>query len=251
MRSILAILRREIKSYFVSPIAYVVIVIFLGMIGLTYRSAVFAYVGVPEFAAEANGINIQNFLIRGLSLWFQVGMLFCLPALSMRLLSEERKGGTAELLMTSPLTTWQIVLGKYLGTLFILATILILTIPEIFWLEFKAEPEWGAIGIAYLAYFLFGALILAIGLFASALSENQIVALLITVAIALPMWLVDLIVPFTAPPWDKILGGFSVSLGIRAYILGLFDSHYVVLPLGLIFIFLFLCTQVLDSNRWR
>ena len=251
MRNALNIAWRDIRSVFVSPIAYVVIVIFLATVGLTFRAAVEAWIQIPDFAVEQANLSLRTYVMTNLTTFFLLSMLFYLPALSMRLMSEERKNGTAELLLTSPITTWQLVLGKYFGTLFILALILVLTLPQMLFLEYKAAPEWGAIGTMYLAYLLFGAVVIAVGLFASSLTENQIVALLLTIAIAVLLFVLDLIVPFVPPPWDSVVGGFSIGLGVKSFTLGLFNTHFVVLPLALIGLFLFLCAQVLDSNRWR
>lgn len=251
MSAVLSIWRRELQAYFVSPIAYTVIVIVLGIAGFAFLYGVNAYSGVPAWLLEENGLNIRNFIIRHLSLWINVGMIFALPALSMRVFTEERTAGTAELLMTSPITTAQLVVGKYLGTLTVLAVTLLLTTPYIGFLMFKGQPELAAVGSAYLGYFLYGGVILAIGLFASARTENQIVALLSTYAIFLPLWLLELVVGFSGKTLDDIFAAIAVGRGIRWFARGVIDTHFLVLDGALIFLFLFLCAQVIDSSRWR
>jgi ABC-2 type transport system permease protein len=250
--AVLSIWRREVQAYFVSPIAYVVIVIYLGIATFGFVRSVRFFVALPDMVLEQRGFNIRNYVIRDLSVWAgNVGLLLSLPALSMRLLSEERKVGTAELLMTSPVTTLQLVLGKYLGTLTMLALMLGLTTPFVAILAWKGSPEMAAIGTAYVGYFLFGAVTLAAGLFASSLTENQIVALLMTYAISVALWCVELVVGFMGAPWDDILLAASVGYGMRMMAQGLVDTHFLALDLGLIFMFLFLCAEVIDSNRWR
>ncbi len=252
MSAVVSIWRRELHAYFVSPIAYVVIVIFLGIAGFGFLRAIQQYAGVPEVLMEQLGLNIRNYVVRDLTLFVAyLGLLLSLPALSMRLLSEERKTGTAELLMTSPITTVQLVLGKYLGTLTVLALMLGLTLPYVGVLVWKGDPELAALGLAYAGYFLFGAVLLAIGLFASSLTENQIVALLVTYAFAVPLLVIELLVGFLGAPWDDLLAGLSVGFGMRSLSQGLLETHFVVLDVALVFLFLFLCTQVIDSNRWR
>lgn len=254
MNGVLTIARREIQSYFASPIAYTIIVIVLLIMGFGFLRGLIPYSAL--FAADAAtaaeaGINIRNYIFREIIFWAQISMMLCLPALSMRLLSEEKKNGTAELLMTSPLTTTQLVLGKYLGAVSILGMILALCSVFPVVLELLAEPEWPAVGTAFLGMLLYGMVILAIGLFASSLTENQIIALLITYVIFLPLWLVDSVVGFMGGTLDEILAGLALGKMVRMLGQGLVDTHHLFLPVFLVSVFLFLCVQVLESNRWR
>jgi len=252
MSVVWSIWRRELQAYFVSPIAYTVVVICLLIAGFGFLAELTTYSKIPEFRIEGAGLTIRNFVMANFTgIWFTLGLIVALPALSMRLFSEERKSGTAELLMTSPITTGQLVVGKYLGAISVLALILVLSTPYVGILMWKGQPEMAAIGTAYLGYLLFGGVILAIGLFASALTENQIVALLITWAIFLPMYLFELLVGFVGSPWDDLLRSLTVGNALRSFAQGLVDTHYLVLDGALIFGFLFLCAQVIDSNRWR
>ncbi len=251
MSSILNLTRREIYSYFVSPIAYTVIIMFLLIVGLGFWFSVFTYANRPDTVIAESQQNIRTWVIQFMSFWVNLGLMLALPALSMRVLSEERKNGTAELLMTSPITTAQLVLGKFLGTLVILVLMLGLTLPLIFTLELWADPEWPAIGAAYLGYFLFGAVILAIGLFASSLTENQIVALLITYPMLLPLWLSELLLGRFSGWANQVVAALSLRHASLTMSLGVIESHGIVLAFGLMFIFLFLCVQVIDSARWR
>ena len=254
MSGILTIARREIQSYFASPIAYTIIVIVLLMMGFGFLRGLLPYSALfatNAAMAEEAGINIRNYIVREMIFWAQISMMLCMPALSMRLFSEEKKNGTAELLMTSPVTTTQLVLGKYLGAVSILGIILALCSVFPIILELLADPEWVAMGTAALGMLLYGMVILAIGLFASSLTENQIVALLITYAIFLPLWLVDSVVGFMGGALDEILAGLAIGKMIRMLGQGLVDTHHLFLPVFLVALFLFLCTQVLESNRWR
>jgi ABC-2 type transport system permease protein len=169
----------------------------------------------------------------------------------MRLFSEERKGGTIELLLTSPLTTSQLVTAKYLGTVLIHFTMLALTFPYVVLLGHVGHPEWGPMATTYVGFFLFGAVLLAIGQFASAVTENQIIAIVITYAIFMPLMLVDLLLNFVGTQTADILAGVSVMVARRGLTHGVIDTHTLVLHACLIFLFLFLSVQVLESNRWR
>lgn len=254
MRAVWSIMRREILAYFVSPIAYAFLVIFLLIVGTSFLVALNTYIRIPTTFMENLNLNLQKFFFggaRGLGLWAQAAMLISLPGLSMRLLSEERKSGTSELLFTSPLTTVQIVLGKYFGTLVVLLLLLVLTTPTLAILGWKASPDWPAVAVAYLGLFLFGAVVLAVGLFASALTENQFIALLLTYLMVIPLYIVEPLIGFLGSPLDQIFLALSVTFGLRMACFGSLDSHYLVLCGVSIASLLFLSGRVLDSARWR
>ena len=251
MSSVWAIVRRELQAYFVSPIAYAVIVVFLLIATFGFASSLSRYLTIPPFVLEERGFDLRSIVGRGLVMWAMIGLILTLPALSMRLFSEEKKTGTAELLMTSPLTTGQLVLGKYLGALAVLAIMLALTFGFPVVLEILASPDWGAFATSYVGLLLYGGVLLAVGVFASSLTENQIVALVVTYAIFLPLWAIEVLVGFVGRGLDDILASTSVNFGLRLMGLGLVNSHYLVLTVALVFTFLFLSVQVLDSTRWR
>jgi len=251
MSSVWAIVRRELQAYFVSPIAYAVIVVFLLIATFGFASSLGRYLTIPPFVLEERGFDLRSIVGRGLVMWAMIGLILTLPALSMRLFSEEKKTGTAELLMTSPLTTGQLVLGKYLGALAVLAIMLALTFGFPVVLEILASPDWGAFATSYVGLLLYGGVLLAVGVFASSLTENQIVALVVTYAIFLPLWAIEVLVGFVGGGLDDILASTSVNFGLRLMGLGLVNSHYLVLTVALVFTFLFLSVQVLDSTRWR
>ncbi len=249
-----AVMRRELRSYFVSPIAYAFIAMFLLLVAAGFAVGVTRYALTPAMVIDRFGWSIRTQLVSGtwgLVTWGTFAALLSLPGLSMRLLSEEKKGGTAELLFTSPITTPQIVLGKYLGSVTLYTLILILTLPMPGFLIWKAQPELGALLCAYLGLLLYGAAILAIGLFASSLTDNQFVALILTYAIMIPLILLEFVVPIARPPFDQVLAALSVGYALKAAGLGTLDSSYVVLHAVLIGASLFLCAQVIDSSRWR
>lgn len=251
MSSVVVLMRREVQTYFVSPIAYTVIVGFLFISGYGFLDAVDAYARTHPMRFAMETASIQKDLVPRLNMWINLATLLCLPALSMRMFSEERKGGTIELLLTSPLTTAQLVLGKYLGALMVYGIIILLTLPYIAVLGHIGNPEWGAMVTTYLGFFLFGAVLLAVGLFASAITENQIVALVITYAVFLPFFLVDEVVTLVGTGMGDILSGLSVAVAKEAFTQGLLDTHGLVLHGLLVFLFLYLSAQLLDSNRWR
>ncbi len=251
MSVVWAILRREIQSYFVSPIAYTVIVGFLAVSGFFTSDTVRAYAARSPEDFLLLEITAQAAVIGRVAMWQSVAVLMSLPLLAMRLLSEERKAGTIELLLTSPLTTPQLVLGKYLGALAVYAAMLVLGTPYLLWLGRRVALEWGAVGMTYLGLWLFGGVVLAIGLFASALTENQIVAAVLTYPMVLPFVFLDLLLPFVSTETADWLTGFSLSAAFATFARGALDTHALVLHATLVALFLFLAAQVLDSARWR
>lgn len=249
-----AVMRRELQAYFVSPTAYAFMAMFLLLVASGFSVGVTRYALTPAMVIERFGWSIRTQLVSGtwgLVTWGTFAALLSLPGLSMRLLSEEKKGGTAELLFTSPITTAQIIVGKYLGSVTLYGLILILTLPMPGFLIWRAQPEVGALLCAYVGLLLYGSAILAIGLFASSLTENQFVALILTYAIVLPFILIEFVVPLARAPFDQVLAALSVGYALKAAALGTLESSYVVLHVVLIGAFLFLCARVIDSSRWR
>lgn len=254
MSAVVSIMRRELQAYFVSPVAYAFMAMFLLLVAAGFSVGVARYAATPAMVIERFGWSIRTQLVSGtwgLMTWGNFAALISLPGLSMRLLSEEKKNGTAELLFTSPITSPQIVLGKFAGSLALYALILVLTLPMPAFLVWKAQPELAALACAYLGLFLYGAVMLAIGLFASSLTENQFIALVLTYALTIPLILVEFVVPLTRPPFDGLLGALSLGYALKAAALGSIDSAYLVLHAVLVAAFLFLAVRVIDSHRWR
>ena len=254
MSSVWAVMRRELSAYFVSPIAYAFMAMFLVIVAVGFSVGVTQYALTPAVRIEKLGMSLRTQLVSGtwgLMTWGMFAALVSLPGLSMRLLSEEKKSGTAELLFTSPLTTLQIVAGKYLGSVSLFGLILLLTIPMPMFLVWRAQPEVAALAAAYAGLFLYGAVVLAIGVFASSLTENQFIALLLTYAIVIPLLLIEFVVPILRPPLDRVAASLSLGYALKGAALGTLDSAYLVLHAVLVAAFLFLSVRIIDSSRWR
>jgi len=182
MRNILAIIERELRAYFISPVAYVVLTIFVFLSGLFFRSilAQVLQMGLmSQLQAQQLGpraMDMPGMITRGFLSTMSVILLFVMPMLTMGLFSEEKKRGTIELLLTAPLTDLQVVLGKFFaGVAFFLILLLTTWIPTGF-LYLYSSPASGPIFTAYLGLLLYGLALIAIGLFISTLTENQIIA---------------------------------------------------------------------------
>ncbi len=252
MKIVWAVMRRELAAAFVTPMAYVFMTMFLVLIATGFSIGVTRYALTPAMMIERLGWTIRTQLVAGpwgLMKWGTIGALFALPGLSMRLIAEELSRGTSELLFTAPVTTPQIVAGKYLGSLSLYGLILVLTLPMPAFLFINARPEPAALACAYLALFLYGAVFVAAGLFASALTENQFIALIATYVLVIPLILIDLLMPLARPPFDRALPALSIGHGVKAAARGTLDSSYVVVSLVLIAGFLFLAVRAIERGR--
>ena len=220
MRNILTISRREVSAYFNSPIAYIFMILFIFILSFLF------FVFFPFFS-QTNP-DLRNFFF-----WFPWVLSIFIPAVTMRLWSEERRSGTIELLMTWPLQAWEVVVGKYLAGLFVIAISLILTLVVPMSLSSVTSLEWGVVFTSYLGALLISSVYIALGAWASTLTNNQIVSLLIAIAFSLVM------VGIGYPPVVKFLNALP---GLGNFI-GWFgtDSHFrefskgLINPVGLIY----------------
>jgi ABC-2 type transport system permease protein len=247
------------RSYFVSPVAYVIAGVFLFLTGYLFRNILmqfnfyclqfsqrqqFMQGGMPNL--NLNEMVITQFFAVMDFIWLMV-----VPMLTMRLFAEEKKSGTIELLMTSPLSTTQILLGKFFAALTLYMTIVALTLVYCLILELYGDPDWGPIWSAYLGYLLLGGTFIGVGILASSLTENQIVAVLLAFGALLMLWLIDWSASFAGPTAAKILTYLSIIQHLQGFQRGVIDSGDVIFYLSLTFFTLFLTSRVLESRRWR
>jgi ABC-2 type transport system permease protein len=236
MRNIWAIARREIASYFVSPVAYVVGALFLLISG-------FLFAVILGQSNEAS--------MRGIFGNFAVIFLFIVPALTMRLLAEEQRTGTLELLLTAPVRDYELVLGKFLGVFLLLLILLAATLVYPAILVIADNPDRGPILSGYLGVILAGAAFLAIGLFASSLTQNQIIAALLAFAILLLFWLADALGNFTAGRIGDLFRFLSLTRHFDEFPRGVIDTRHVIYFLSVIAAALFFTVQSVQARRWR
>lgn len=233
------IAKRELQSLFYSPIAYVV----LG--GFAIGSSVFFIQGFqPGRPATMRGTL-------DMVVWL---LIFLAPAISMRLVSEELRSGTYERLMTSPVNDLQVVLGKWLGALVFFCILLSPLLVQVAVLEAVAEPELGPIVTGLLGLILVGALYLAIGVFASAWTQNQIIAFLLTVfIIAIPTFAAFFLAEEATlkPALRHLVLYISVNNQYQDFAKGLIDIRHFVYFLSGTALFLFLAVKLVESRRWR
>ncbi len=255
MQNILAIWQREMKSYFVSPIAYVVLTVFLALGGfffyniLTYM--VQSTMMQAQFGQGSPPVDVPGIVSRQFFGTVSVLLLFLIPMLTMGLFAEEKKRGTIELLLTTPVGNFQAMMGKYLASLTFLLIMFLssgLTISALF---MYGQPEWKPILGGYLGMFLYGAALLAVGLFISTLTENQIVAGVITLGVILVLWLVDSFAAGASGVMKDVLSYLSVISHLDDFIKGVIDTTHVIFYLTFAFFGLFLTYRSLESLRWK
>ena len=209
MRNFLPLLMKEEKAVFSSPIAYAIIAVYLLLMGYTFTLMLF--------------LNRTAELVR---MFFQAAVLFLLivPVITMRLLAEERRSGTLELLLTSPVREFEIVLAKFAASVTMIALMLLLTASHAVVLGIYAEPDWGPIYSGFLGLFLLAGALSAVGLLVSGLTANQIVAAVIALGIGILMWMIDSIGYLLPDPFDTIVTSLS------------FVAHFTPFATGALFL---------------
>ncbi|MFN7927097.1 MAG: ABC transporter permease [Blastocatellia bacterium] len=261
MKNIIAIYRRELGSYFVSPIAYSVIGVFLAIVGLVFYFGMFTRIitDVMRYkmqamqSGQAGDIDVAMILLQQLMGFAATVSLFMVPMLTMGSYAEERKRGTMEMLMTSPLTEWQIVLGKFLSGLTLYILLIAPTLVFNLFVAKFSDPSypWRIMWSAYLGLILLGAVLIALGLFISSLTENQIVAGVVTFAVALLLWIINIFASDASSTMGQALQYLSVIRHYEDFTRGVIDTTSLVFYLTLTALGLFLTWQSLNSMRWR
>ncbi|MBX3353118.1 MAG: ABC transporter permease subunit [Phycisphaeraceae bacterium] len=238
MRGVLAIASREFAGFFRQPMGWVVIALYLALSG-----AVFA-LGSLQPGSPA---TLRGFF--AVSTWL---LLFVAPAASMRLLADEQRVGTLEPLMTSPVSDWAIVVGKYLGAAGFLLAMLAPTLVYVGVLEVFADPDYGPIGAGYLGLVLVGALYLSVGLLFSTLTDSQIVAFLASLFFFLLLRIATLQgAAYLGDPWAQYLYPLSIDMRMGDFAKGVIDTSHVVFFLVASAWFLVLSGAMLTLRRWR
>jgi ABC-2 type transport system permease protein len=180
-------------------------------------------------------------------------MLFLLPAITMRTYSEEKRSGTIELLLTSPLTDTQIILGKFLGSMALYAAMLALTLIHIgiLFLFTDPNPDWRPIASAYLGLLLMGGCFISVGLLISSLTKNQVVAATATFVVFLMLWVINWIGSFVGPTAQAILSQLSLTDHFDDFARGVIDTKHLVYYVSFMALGLFLTAKSVDTERWR
>src|SRR3954465_3392366 len=256
MTNILAIAQKELKSYFASPIAYIVIGLWALLYGWFFTFILNYFLRqslqMSQFGAQGpQAMNINQQMIRPLLQNVTILVLFLLPMVTMRTYSEEKRSGTIELLLTSPITDWQIILGKFVGAMALYGAMLLVTLVHLSVLFIYGNPEWKPILTAYLGLLLLGGCFVSLGLFISSLTKNQIVAGMTTFAVFLLLWVITWIGSFSGPLVDQLTQYLSIVDHLDDFGKGVLDTTHIIYYLSFITFGLFLTSKSVESERWR
>jgi ABC-2 type transport system permease protein len=236
MRTTFAIMRREFKAYFNSPVAYFVIAIFLVMVGILFF--------IPFFSQDR--VSMRDFF--GLIPFL---LIFFGPAITMRLISEERRSGTIELLITMPVRDMDVILGKFFAAVLLFVVALALTLPYAITISMFGNIDWGPVIGGYIGLVFLGSAYLALGLLASSWTENQIVAFVISLFLSMFFLMVDRFMAFLPNVAAPVVEYLSFSAHFRNASRGMLDSRDLVFFLSFMLIALFLSFRSLEARRWR
>jgi len=256
MSNVLAIAQKEIKSYFASPIAYIVIGLFALMYGYFYAVMLYYFVRQSMQMGQMGmqgpaAMNVNQQMLRPLLQNVTILTLFLLPMITMRTYAEEKRSGTIELLLTSPITDFQIIVGKFLGAMALYAIMLAVSLIHIAILFKFGSPEWKPIATAYLGLLLMGGCFISLGLFISSLTKNQVVAATITFAVFLMLWVITWIGSFAGPTVEGLTSYLSIIEQFDDFAKGVVDTSHLIYYFSFITFGLFLTAKSVDSERWR
>lgn len=237
MSRIAALWRKEFRTFWYSPIAYIVLTVYLVIMTWLFFLGFF-------LQGQAS--------LNGLFRFMPIGFLFVMPALTMRQWAEERKSGTMETLMTKPLREWEVVLGKYLATVALLAVLLLLTVPLTFTVASLSESglDWGVIMTSYAGAFLLGLAYLAIGGWASSLSQNQIVAFILGVVLIFVLLIIGEITQLVDTGLVLPLEYLGLGKHFASISRGVIDTRDLLYYASVVFLFLYLTVRAVESRKW-
>ncbi len=242
MKKLFAIVGREWRAYFLSPLAYVILTAYMFLNGLIF-SRILAFLATP-------GVPRERFLsLMFTNTYFWIFTLFIVPIITMRLLAEERKTGTLEVLLTSPVSEAMVVVGKFLGALGFFLVVWIPSLVFILYLRAQTAVDLGSAASGYLGIALIGAYFIAIGVFASTLTKNQIVAAILTFAMLIPLFSAGLFQAGADPSRQSIVDYLNMWDHMDEFARGVVDSRRLVYYLSGMAFFLFLSSVVLASKK--
>lgn len=237
MRTVQAVAWKEIQVYFSNPMGYIVGLIFLAFTGFFF---------VRDLGQPFPEASLSNFYDGATFM-----LVFLAPALTMRLLAEEQKLGTIELLLTSPVRDWEIILGKYLASLVFLLSLIALTLYYPLLMFIFANPDPGPIYSGYIGLVLYGAAALSIGILTSTLTSNQIIAVVVAAGILLLLFFANFGTNVVGGFWATLIDEIGIMTHFTDFGRGVIDTKHIVYFLSVTAFFIFLSIRALESRRWR
>ena len=254
MRNIWIICRKELGSYFVSPVAYILLLIFAVIVGFMFWNilGIFVVEGIEmQMRGQMFPLNVNEQVIRPVLSNVGVIGLFFIPLITMRLFAEEKRTGTIELLATSPVRDIEIIIGKWLAAVILYACLLLFTAVNFAFLFKYGNPDWKPLAINYLGLLLEAAGLLAIGTFISTLTKNQIVAGAVTFGVCLLLLVFGWVSAYETATWARVLSYMSLATHMESFEKGVLSSKDAIFYLTVIFLGLFFTARSMESLRWR
>ena len=254
MSSVFLICQKELKGYFASPIAYLLMAFFglifgFGMFTATRDVLRFSF--QMQMQGQSAPMNLNEQIIRPLLGFGSTISMFLIPMITMRLFAEEKRSGTIELLLTSPVTDLQIILGKWLGAMLLYLCILVMSMLNVALLFAWGKPDIRPVLVAYLGLLLQGGCLLAIGAFISTTTRNQIIAGGVTFFVCLMLWLLNWFTSFDSGTMATVINYLSIVTHFENFAKGVIETKDVIFYLSMIFFALFLTSRSMESLRWR
>jgi len=257
MRNTWVIFKRDLKSYFASPIAYVVIALFIAISGVFFYALLSQFLNIQMqamFQAQQMGqqitVNVNEYLIRPLISNMSIIALFMVPMITMRSFSEDKKSGTMELLLTSPLSNLQLIIGKFGAALALYGVMVLLAIIYPLVLMIYGQPEIMPTLMGYIGLLLLGAATVSMGVLISSLTENQIIAAVGTFAVMMLFWVIGW-VGTGGTLFSEVASYLSIIQHMDDFTRGIFDTTHLVYYASFLFLALFLTYQSIESTKWR
>ena len=255
MRSAWIIAKRDLGSFFNSPIFYVVTTVFLIIYSFIFFNILnfFSFQSFQARQLQAMGMNLNlNEMVVEPSLQnMSVILLMIIPIITMRSFADEKKMKTFRLLLSSPVHLREIILGKFLACMIVVAVMILLSSYSVGFLFLLGEPALGPVVTGYLGVLLMAGCFVSVGIFASSLTDNQIVAAVLTFGFSLFMWIIGWSAQAAGSTTGQVLQYLSIVDHLERFLKGLVNTSDLVYYLSFILFNLFLCHRVLDSNRWR
>jgi ABC-2 type transport system permease protein len=254
IRNILAIAGKEARSYYGSPVAWVLMgfyALIQGVFFTAYLSAFMDNAMRGQFGGAPASSNVNLDLIAPLLSNASVIILFILPMVTMRTYSEEKRAGTIELLLTSPITDLDIILGKFLGSVGLYSGLLAVSLVFVLLLYGFGTPAFLPVVSGYVGLMLLGASFVALGLFISSTTKNQMVAGAVTFIVLLLFWIIAWLADRAGPTFGPLLSYLSITGHFEDFAKGVIDTKHVIFYLSFIAFGLFLTLKSVDSERWR
>jgi ABC-2 type transport system permease protein len=249
------IFKKELRLYFTSPVAWVVLTIFL-VIGGYFFYSIFAFFTLASMQSAMNpamgrDLNVTESVMRPLFSNISVILLLLMPLVTMRLFAEERRSGTIELLLTYPVRDGAVLAGKYLSALALYAIMIALTLVYPAIVVYFARLEWGPVLTGYLGLLLMGATFIAVGVFASSVTENQIVAAITTFGVLLIFWVLGWSADYAGGAVGRVLQFLSILEHNESFAKGVVETKDVLYYVNFIALALFLTLRSLEARRWK